>query len=76
MRPTSIRLFHSISALIPSLWVHVVLLRLSAIVSHIQRQDLPVVPAGHAEPGPSAFAAHALARVVPASERHKPGLES
>jgi hypothetical protein len=34
----------------------------------------PAVPAGHAEPEPSAFAGHAPAPVVPALERHKPGL--
>jgi hypothetical protein len=36
----------------------------------------PAVPAGHAEPEPSASAGHALAPVVPALARRKPGLLS
>jgi len=71
MRP-----IHSIFALIPPLGVHVVLLFLSATIARARRQDLPVVPAGHAEPEPSASAGHELAHFVPALERRKRGLES
>jgi hypothetical protein len=44
--------------------------------NRFSRSYSPAVPAGHAEPEPSAFAAHALVLVVPALERRKPGLLS
>jgi hypothetical protein len=44
--------------------------------NRFSRRYSPAVPAGHAEPEPSAFAAHALVLVVPALVRHKPGLLS